>query len=116
MDGRSGGTPGEPGTRQWQDRLWTSLLNAKDKGRKQEESEDSWSKRNLFAIFVLIPLIIGLLSLSIWCMTYGVNLLDIVPRVSFRFLPNVFSRNISATIIGFLKLKLCQELFSFFIS
>ena len=84
MDGRPGGTPGEPGTRQWQDRLWTSLLNAKDKGRKQEESEESWSKRNLFAIFVLIPLIIGLLSLSIWCMTYGINLSDIVPRVSFK--------------------------------
>ena len=83
MDGRPGVTPGEPGTRQWQDRLWTSLLNAKDKGRKQEESEESWSKRNLFAVFVLIPLIIGLLSLSIWCMTYGVNPLDIVPRVSF---------------------------------
>ena len=116
MDGRSGGTPGEPGTRQWQDRLWTSLLNAKDKGRKQEESEESWSKRNLFAIFVLIPLIIGLLSLSIWCMTYGVNLLDIVPRVSLNFLPNVFSRNISATIIVFLKLKVCHELVSFFIS
>ena len=114
MDGRPGGTPGEPGTRQWQDRLWTSLLNAKDKGRKQEESEESWSKRNLFAIFVLIPLIIGLLSLSIWCMTYGVNLLDIVPRVSLRFLPNAFSRNISATIIVFL--KVCQELVSFFIS
>ena len=116
MDGRPGGTQGEPGTRQWQDRLWTSLLNAKDKGRKQEESEDSWSKRNLFAIFVLIPLIIGLLSLSIWCMTYGVNLLDIVPRVSFKVLPNVLSRNISATIIVFLKLKVCQELVSFFIS
>ena len=111
MDGRPGGTPGEPGTRQWQDRLWTSLLNAKDKGRKQEESEESWSKRNLFAIFVLIPLIIGLLSLSIWCMTYGVNLLDIVPRVSFKVLPNVFSRNISATIFVFL--KACQELVSF---
>lgn len=54
------------------------------KGRKQEESEESWSKRNLFAIFVLIPLIIGLLSLSIWCMTYGINLSDIVPRVSFK--------------------------------
>jgi len=83
-----GGTPGRPGTRQWQDRLWTSLLNAKDKGRKQEEPEESWSKRNLFAVFVLIPLIIGLLSLSIWCMTYGVNPLDIVPRVNIpRFLP-----------------------------
>lgn len=58
------------------------------KGRKQEESEESWSKRNLFAIFVLIPLIIGLLSLSIWCMTYGINLSDIVPRVNIpRFLP-----------------------------
>ena len=118
MDGRPGATPGEPGTRQWQDRLWTSLLNAKDKGRKQEESEDSWSKRNLFAIFVLIPLIIGLLSLSIWCMTYGVNLLDIVPRVSLKVFSNVFlfSRNISATIIVFLKLKMCQELVSFFLS
>ena len=58
-------------------------LYSKDKSRKQEEPEESWSKRNLFAIFVLIPLIVGLLALSIWCMTYGVNLLDIVPKVSF---------------------------------
>jgi len=77
-----GGTEGSS-TRQWQERLWTSLLNAKDKSRKQEEPDESWSKRNLFAIFVLIPLIVGLLALSIWCMTYGVNLLDIVPKVYF---------------------------------
>jgi len=74
--------------RQWQERLWTSLLNAEDKGRKQEETEESWSKRDLFAVFVLIPLIIGLLALSIWCMTYGVNMADIMPSVFFvRTLP-----------------------------
>lgn len=84
--------------RQWQDRLWNSLLNAKDKGRKQSESEDSWSKRNLFAVFVLIPLIIGLLSLSIWCMTSGVNLFDVLPSVNhLKFFPSSNNRKVEVT-------------------
>ena len=36
-------------SRQWQNRLWETLLDTKDKGRKQpmDYNESSWSKRNL---------------------------------------------------------------------
>ena len=36
-------------SRQWQNRLWETLLESKDKGRKQpmDYNESSWSKRNL---------------------------------------------------------------------
>ena len=56
--------------------LWTSFNNAEDKGCKQQTSSDSgrWSKRNLFAIFVLIPLIIVLLGLNAWSMSNGVTI------------------------------------------
>jgi len=62
--------------RHWQNRLWESLLNAKDKGRKQplEPDEDSSSKKNLFALFVLIPLLLLLISSLIWSMYHGLNL------------------------------------------
>merc|ERR1712218_172310 len=48
---------------------------AEDKGNIQQ----SWSKRNLFAIFVLIPLIIGLLALLAWSMANGFNVMEASP-------------------------------------
>jgi len=65
-------------SRQWQNRLWETLLESKDKGRKQpmDYNESSWSKRNLFALFVLIPLILIFISMLIWNMSQGINMLD----------------------------------------
>ena len=39
-------------SRQWQNRLWETLLESKDKGRKQpmDYNESSWSKRNLWVL------------------------------------------------------------------
>ena len=54
--------------------LWTSFSKAEDKGCKQPDNGRSWSKRNLFAIFVLVPLIIILLSLTLWSITNGVHI------------------------------------------
>ena len=54
--------------------LWTSFKNAEDKGRKQSEDQacKSWNKRNLFAIFVLVPLIITMLAFLLWSINNGV--------------------------------------------
>jgi len=59
--------------------LWTSFNKAEEnKGCKQQTSPGGsgsrWSKRNLFAIFVLIPLIIILLGLMLWSINSGVHI------------------------------------------
>ena len=56
--------------------LWTSFKNAEDKGRKQSEEQacKSWNKRNLFAIFVLVPLIVGILAFLLWSINNGVQI------------------------------------------
>ena len=62
--------------------LWTSFNKAEEnKGCKQQtsaapdgSSRGSWSKRNLFAVFVLIPLIIICLGLMLWSINNGVHI------------------------------------------
>jgi hypothetical protein len=54
MDGGPGGTPGGSGTRQWQDRLWTSLLNAKDKGQAHHMFSGFLNLRIFFTIFFFV--------------------------------------------------------------
>ena len=55
--------------------LWNSLFKSSDK----IGDEESWSKRNLFAVFVLIPLSILLLSMSLWSVINGISLPTIWP-------------------------------------
>ena len=68
-------TPDSHATTPWQDRLWETLLDGKDKEGKQPLN-GSWSKRNLFALFVLIPLIVIFISLLMWNMVNGINMVD----------------------------------------
>ena len=77
-------------------RLWSSIMTSphNDKSFKQFDSpQDHWSKRNLFAVFVLIPLIILLLSMTIWQVTNGVAvdssflspILSLIPSWKLQF-------------------------------
>ena len=50
-------------------------MDGKDKEGKQPLN-GSWSKRNLFALFVLIPLIVIFISLLMWNMVNGINMVD----------------------------------------
>ena len=61
------------------DSLKASILSSWiNEGRYKDRNDESvsWSKRNLFAVFVLLPLILLFISLLVWNMINGINLLD----------------------------------------
>ena len=46
------------------------------RNKYRNDESVSWTKRNLFAVFVLLPLILLFISLLVWNMINGINLLD----------------------------------------